>query len=91
MDLRSPSPLPSSPLELARFLATSITFMRTIERAEIFVDGLRLVLIERQLCPPKLAEVPTGLERKSKGGVMFVDGLSSTGAREPSSQLLRGT
>lgn len=77
MDLRTPSPLPSSPLELARFLATSITFMRTIERAEIFVDGLRLALIERQMGGTKAVPVPAGLERKSKEGIMFVEGLSS--------------
>ena len=79
MDLRTPSPLPASPLELARFLTTSLTFMNTLERAELFVDDRRLVLVEKETGTMKKVGVPANLERRSEGGLMYVEGLESTG------------
>lgn len=83
MDLRTPSPLPATPLELARFLATSITFMQSLERAELFFDDVRLVLVEKDMGTMKRIEVPTGVTRASEGGLMRVEGLESTGQSRP--------
>lgn len=80
MNLRTPSPLPASPLELARFLATSITFMQSLERAELFFDDARLVLVEKEMGTMKRLEVPKGIDRGSVGGLMRVEGLESTGS-----------
>lgn len=80
MNLRMPSPLPASPIELARFLATSITFMQSLERAELFFDDVRLVLVEKEMGTMKKVEVPRGIDRGSVGGLMRVEGLESTGS-----------
>jgi len=83
MNLRTPSPLPASPLELARFLATSITFMQSLQRAELFFDDVRLVLVEKEMGTMKRVEVPRGIDRGSVGGLMRVEGLESTGSYLP--------
>ncbi|CDZ96200.1 Transcription factor Opi1 [Phaffia rhodozyma] len=78
LDLRTPAPMENSLLDLARFLATSITFMVQIKRAELFFDDMRAALIEKDVRASKLMEVPVGLGRKSEGGMMTVDELAST-------------
>lgn len=62
--------------------------MQRIIRAELFLDDLPLVLVEKEAGTAKLVEVPQGLERRSEGGMMRVEGIESTGVRM-SAKILR--
>lgn len=48
MALREPTPL-EAPLEFARFLVTSLTFMRTIKRIDMVVDGTRVLEVRKDV------------------------------------------
>lgn len=48
MDLRTPTPL-DQPLDFARFLITSLTFMHTIRRIEMYVDEWEMLTIDKDV------------------------------------------
>lgn len=48
MGLREPTPL-EAPLEFARFLVTSLTFMRTIKHIDMVVDGTKVLEVRKDV------------------------------------------
>ncbi|BEI92591.1 uncharacterized protein CcaverHIS019_0502190 [Cutaneotrichosporon cavernicola] len=48
MNLREPMPL-EGPLEFARFLVTSLTFMRTIRHVQMVVDGIKVLEVRKDV------------------------------------------
>lgn len=76
MALREPSPL-EGPLELARFFATSITFMRTVKKIEMLVDGISVLEVEKVVKRKERAE-KGGLNTTASGGMMTVMNVDVT-------------
>lgn len=76
MALREPSPL-EGPLELARFFVTSITFMRTVKKIEMLVDGISVLEVEKVVKRKERAE-KGGLNTTASGGMMTVMNVDVT-------------
>ncbi|WVQ99431.1 hypothetical protein IAU59_006566 [Kwoniella sp. CBS 9459] len=77
MGLREPSLL-EGPLDLARFFVTSITFMRTVKKIDMLVDGVKVLEVEKSI-KGKNGVTKKGLKNNSAGGMMTVMGVDATG------------
>jgi hypothetical protein len=79
MNLRDPSVL-EGPLDLARFLITSLTFMRTIRKVDMLVDDVPVLEVEKSV-KGKEKVGKRGMRETSAGGMMRVKGVEETGMR----------
>lgn len=79
MNLRDPSPL-EGPLELARFLITSLTFMRTMRKIDMLVDDIPVLEAEKRV-KGKERVAKSGLRDTSLAGMMRVKAVEETGLR----------
>ncbi|OCF40369.1 hypothetical protein I317_05804 [Kwoniella heveanensis CBS 569] len=77
MGLREPALL-DGPLDLARFFVTSITFMRTVKKIDMLVDGVKVLEVEKSI-KGKNSVMKKGLKNNSAGGMMTVMGVDATG------------
>ena len=77
MGLREPLLL-EGPLDLARFLITSLTFMRTIKRIDMLVDDVRVLEVEKSI-KGKQRVIKKGLRTTSSAGIMSVLSVDATG------------
>nr|XP_019011143.1 uncharacterized protein I206_04455 [Kwoniella pini CBS 10737]OCF49924.1 hypothetical protein I206_04455 [Kwoniella pini CBS 10737] len=77
MGLREPSLL-EGPLDLARFFITSITFMRTVRKIDMLVDGIRILEVEKSV-KGKGKVLKKGLRTSSINGMMTIHGVDATG------------
>ncbi|WWC62006.1 uncharacterized protein I303_104593 [Kwoniella dejecticola CBS 10117] len=77
MSLREPSLL-EGPLDLARFFITSITFMRTVRKIDMLVDGVKVLEVEKTV-KGKSKVTKKGLRTSSTNGMMAVQGVDATG------------
>ncbi|KAJ9124824.1 hypothetical protein QFC24_003193 [Naganishia onofrii] len=82
MDLRTPTPL-DQPLDFARFLITSLTFMHTIRRIEMYVDNYEMLTIDKQVGVTENVNVPGEKPRELSGRGFFKSVTSVT--RDPGS------
>lgn len=76
MALRDPTPF-EAPLEFARFLVTSLTFMRTITKVDLVVDGIKVLEVRKDVIGVQSVSRP-GLNSTSSQGMMRVQGVNST-------------
>lgn len=76
MELRDPAPL-EGPLDFARFLVTSLTFMRTITKIDMMVDGTKVLEVRKDVTGQHKVS-RTGLNTTSQMGMMRVQGVEST-------------
>ncbi|WVQ80757.1 hypothetical protein IAT38_002862 [Cryptococcus sp. DSM 104549] len=77
MALREPTLL-EGPLDLARFFITSITFMRTVRKIDMLVDGIPVLEVEKGV-QAKNRVAKKGMKTTSGGGMMTVTGVDATG------------
>ncbi|WVF71489.1 hypothetical protein IAT40_006295 [Kwoniella sp. CBS 6097] len=77
MGLREPALL-EGPLDLARFFVTSITFMRTVKKIDMLVDGVKVLEVEKSI-KGKNSVMKKGLKNNSVGGMMTIMGVDATG------------
>nr|XP_031863300.1 uncharacterized protein CI109_001175 [Kwoniella shandongensis]KAA5530372.1 hypothetical protein CI109_001175 [Kwoniella shandongensis] len=77
MALREPSLL-EGPLDLARFFITSITFMRTVRKIDMLVDGVKVLEVEKSV-KGKSRVTKRGMKTSSTNGMMTVMGVDATG------------
>lgn len=89
MDLRDPAPV-ERPLEFARFLVTSLTFMQNIRRVEMWVDDKRALEVGKDVGVTETvnakAMMPGRGDRRATGstspqGVMHVDHVEVTAVK----------
>ncbi|KAF8604785.1 hypothetical protein BDV93DRAFT_440059, partial [Ceratobasidium sp. AG-I] len=78
MPLRDAAPLPGLPVDIARFLATSLTFMTHLRNVSMYFDGRCLARVEKEVGIPRSVAIPRGLKSNSPGGMMNVTGVAST-------------
>ena len=78
MALREPSPFPDSPMALAKFLATSLTFTTKIRSIGLYWDDHLLCKLDKKLALPKSMLMPAHLNANSPGRIMRVRDLEST-------------
>ncbi|TKY86381.1 hypothetical protein EX895_004530 [Sporisorium graminicola] len=78
MALREPSPFPDSPMALAKFLATSLTFTTKIRSIGLYWDDHLLCKLDKKLALPKSMPMPGHLNANSPGRIMRVRDLEST-------------
>ncbi|KIM21061.1 hypothetical protein M408DRAFT_112189 [Serendipita vermifera MAFF 305830] len=64
--LRQPGPLPDAPLSIIRFLASALPFMNTLATFELFLDGILLASLQKNVDPLVNVDVPVSL---AAGGV----------------------
>lgn len=76
MALRDPTPF-EGPLEFARFLVTSLTFMRTIKRINLVVDGTSVLEVRKDITGKHSVSRP-GLNSTSAQGMMRIQSVDST-------------
>lgn len=77
MSLREPTVL-EGPLDLARFLITSLTFMRTMKKIDMLVDDIRVLEVEKSI-KGKERVGKKGMKTTSSAGMMTVMGVDVTG------------
>lgn len=65
MGLREPAPLPARPLDLARFLASSITFMTNLREVSLFFNDKKLVHLTKDVDKPSDVAIPKGMLTKA--------------------------
>ncbi|ETS61627.1 hypothetical protein PaG_04119 [Moesziomyces aphidis] len=78
MALREPAPFPDSPMALAKFLATSLTFTTQIKSISLYWDDHLLCKLTKKLALPKPMVMPSHLNANSPGRTMRVRDLEST-------------
>jgi hypothetical protein len=76
MALREPAPI-EAPLDFARFLVTSITFMRTIKRIDMIVDDTKVLEVRKDI-KGQSGVSRAGLNTTSSVGMMKVVGVDAT-------------
>ncbi|TXT08933.1 hypothetical protein VHUM_02407 [Vanrija humicola] len=76
MALREPTPL-EGPLDFARFLVTSLTFMRTIKRIDMVVDDIKVLEVRKDVKGRTAVSRP-GLNTTSTNGMMRVAAVDAT-------------
>ncbi|KZT61430.1 hypothetical protein CALCODRAFT_9895 [Calocera cornea HHB12733] len=81
MTLREPGPLPAPPIEIARFLATSLTFMKCLRDVSVYWNEKRLIRIVKELDDPRTLALPSQLSGASPGKMMTVRGIDQTAFR----------
>ena len=77
MPLREPAPLPVL-FDLARFLASSLTFMANLCEVSVFFDGHRVARLRKSAGTPANMQVPMKMNKKCPAGIMTVTGLKSS-------------
>lgn len=77
MGLREPTVL-DGPLDLARFLITSLTFMRTIRKIDMLVDDIKVLEVEKSI-KGKQRVGKKGMKTTSSAGMMTVTSVDATG------------
>ncbi|ORX36563.1 hypothetical protein BD324DRAFT_452712 [Kockovaella imperatae] len=77
MTLREPTLL-EGPLDLARFLITSLTFMRTVKKIDMLVDDIKVLEVAKDV-KGKDRVIKRGLKTSSAGGMMTITGVDATG------------
>ncbi|EIW70337.1 hypothetical protein TREMEDRAFT_29286 [Tremella mesenterica DSM 1558] len=77
MALREPTLL-EGPLDLARFLVTSLTFMRTIRKINMLVDDIKVFEVEKSVKGQNRV-TRKGLKEISPGSMMTVQSVDATG------------
>ncbi|KZO98233.1 hypothetical protein CALVIDRAFT_535334 [Calocera viscosa TUFC12733] len=87
MTLREPAPLPAPPIEIARFLATSLTFMKCLRDVSVYWNEKRLIRIVKELDEPRTLGLPRELSGASPGKIMTVRGIDQTAFRMKASIL----
>jgi hypothetical protein len=78
MPLREAAPLPGLPVDMARFLATSLTFMTHLRNVSMYFDGRCLAMVEKEVGAPRNVQIPRGLKGSTPGGMMTTTGVTST-------------
>ena len=78
MSLREPAPFPESPLALAKFLATSLTFTTRVRIISLYWDDQLLCRLSKKLSSPKAITMPAHLTVASPARIMKVQSLQST-------------
>ncbi|KAG8689809.1 hypothetical protein FRC09_012247, partial [Ceratobasidium sp. 395] len=78
MPLREATPLPGLPVDIARFLATSLTFMTHLRNVSMYFDGRCLARVEKEVGIPRNVSIPRGLKGTTPGGMMNATGITST-------------
>lgn len=78
MPLREQTPFPETPMALARFLATSLTFTTRVRKISLWFDDHLLCALDKKLSPPKSLTMPGHLNTTSAGKMMKVTALDST-------------
>jgi hypothetical protein len=76
MALRDPSPMPSA-IDLTRFLASSITFMRHLSEVTVYFDDKRLVKLNNVSGLPQEISIPKGYSNRSPEKMMTVTSIES--------------
>lgn len=76
MALREPTPL-EGPLDFARFLVTSLTFMRTIKRVDMVVDDIKVLEVRKDI-KGKTGVSRPGLNTTSTNAMMRVASVDAT-------------
>jgi len=76
MALREPAPI-EAPLDFARFLVTSITFMRTIKRIDMIVDDTKVLEVRKDITGKSGVTRP-GLNNTSTAAMMKVNAVNAT-------------
>lgn len=80
MPLRETAPFPGRPVDIARFLATSLTFMANIRDVSMYFDQHRLVHLTKSVGRTKNIPLFASLDPRSKPmGIMTVKYIGSTG------------
>lgn len=79
MDLREHAPISTKPLDLAKFCATSITFMNHIRQISVFVDQHRLFTISKAAGLTESVGWPARLKNESPLRYMSMDSVSLQG------------
>lgn len=79
MALREPAPMPIA-FDLARFLASSITFMAHVREISIHFDGRTLARLVKDPGSAATVAIPRGLKTASPFSTMHVKTISSTRA-----------
>lgn len=77
MDLRETSPLPARPLDLAQFIATSITFTASIRQVSVFLDDECLFQIQKAVALAEDLKIPASIKRSSPLGYMKMSSAST--------------
>lgn len=93
LPLRETGPFPGAPLDILRFLASSITFMSTLKDVELYLDGTRLGHIFKEVGSPQTVGVPKSLasgqqQQQIMGSLMsnagsMIGGWGDWGMRTP--------
>ena len=65
MGLREPAPLPARPLDLARFLASSITFMTNLREVSLVFNDKKLVHLTKDANKPLDVAIPRDMLNKA--------------------------
>lgn len=79
MDLRDPSPMLTKPFDLAKFIATSITFMTHIRRISVFMDEHCLFQMSKASGLSEPVKWPGKLKSESSLRYMRMASVSSQG------------
>lgn len=72
-DLRGPVP---KPFDLARFLASTMTFMSSLNTTSVLFDGKVFLKIAKSRQEPSKIPIPDHMERSSSGGTMNIKTVS---------------
>ncbi|KDQ10617.1 hypothetical protein BOTBODRAFT_68536 [Botryobasidium botryosum FD-172 SS1] len=81
MALRNPASLPGHPMEIARFLSTSLTFMAQLEEVSVYFDGHCLTRVTKEIGVLKELGLPRDLRGVSPEGMMTIAKVKSIGIR----------
>lgn len=76
MPLREDAPMPVA-FDLARFLASSVTFMSYLSQVEVYFNDKRLLKITKSKGLPQELGIPKGLRSTSPSGAMTVTAIKS--------------
>lgn len=79
MRLSESSPLPDKPLEIVRFLCTSLAFMTKLCEVSVYFDDHPLAHIVKKALSPTKLELPSGFQTMSPKELMVVNGIESAG------------
>ena len=74
MPLREPAPIPV-PFDLARFLASSLTFMVHLRSVSVMLDGRSFVSLSKTSGPRTDMQIPRILKTATPKGMMHVRGV----------------
>lgn len=77
MVLREPTSIPPA-FDLARFLASSITFMIHLEEISVYFNDWCLIRLKKAVGLPQVHQLPRGLSRRSPNNYMSVSELKVT-------------